>query len=392
MQLIIRLLILLLLAVGLFAQDSNTGDTKPVEIDFLLDYYQQDGDHAATTGGTGTEKLMDIAPLIIINIPVHGDNQINFSGGVDVYTSASSDNIDPSWSGASGQDVRGHANLGYTFNNKESASSYGFTLGGSAEFDYRSFSVGANWAQGFNDDNSEIALQAQALFDNITLIAPYELRPPGYSYGSDSRTTYNFSLTFSQVLSRRAQASLNVQGVVQKGYLGTPFHRVYFRNRLQPKVENLPDNRFKLPASIRFNYYLSDLVVLRTYYRYYSDDFGVRANTFNIETPLRVSPSITIGPFFRYHVQGAADYFAPYKEHELDEEFYTSDYDLSAFNSRKFGLSFRYYPLMGLGKTRLDALKKELRFKKIELRAGVFQRSDGLKAFSVSTGFSFEIY
>lgn len=65
--------------------------------------------------------------------------------------------------------------------------------------------------------------------------------------------------------------------VSQNGLLSTPFQRVYFSDfedfyiddfQLADNVEQLPDSRFKIPVGGRLNYYLNDLVVLRSYYRF----------------------------------------------------------------------------------------------------------------------------
>ena len=90
-----------------------------------------------------------------------------------------------------------------------------------------------------------------------------------------------------------------------------------------------------------------------------------------------------ITPSFRYFDQTAADYFAPYNQHLSTQDYYTSDYDLSAFSSYQVGGEFVF----------TDVLSKygvwKLSLKRIGLRVQNYQRSDGLSAFSISTNFSF---
>jgi uncharacterized protein DUF3570 len=398
MQLISKTLILLLMFSFAYSQDNQEENAKPIEVDFLINYYQQDGNHSAVTGGEGTEELTNVAPMIIVNVPI-GDNNLSVNGGIDVYSSASSDNIDPEVSGASKGDNRIHFDLGYTINNIENDMSYGIRLGWSNEYDYESWSFGANWSKGFFDNNSEIALTTNVYFDNISLINPFELRPPSRQvrdddggYKSDSRDTYDFSATFSQVLSKKSQISLNVQAVYQKGYLSTPFHRVYFNNNAVARIENLPNTRFKLPIGLRFNHYLNDIFILKTYYRYYGDDFGLKAHTANLEVPIRLSQSFTVIPGFRYHTQNGIDYFYE-KGPALDGiDYYTSDFDLSSFNSQKYGLTLRYYPLSGISDFNMPLDNSTTYLKRIDLRAAYYDRSDGLNAFTVSLGIGFSIH
>ncbi len=374
-------------AIGLFALNGfllaqNSHQSKEIEVDFLVNYYQQDGDHAAVTGGNGTEKLHDTAPMIIVNVPI-GNNSLNVATGVDFYSSASSDNIDPIRSGASGSDARAYANVDYTINNASGNGSYGFLLGGSAEYDYTSFSFGGKWATASADDNRELALSGRIFFDRAQLIYPIELRN-GTDWLSDgNRRTYNVSASYSQVLSQRAQISLMSDVVYQSGLLSTPFHRVYFTGESRPRVEKLPDSRIKIPVGARLNYYVNDWLISRLYYRFYWDDFGIQANTAEIELPVAISQSVSITPFYRYHKQSAADDYRPFGEHNPGDEFYTSDHDLSDFNSHKVGLGLRYYPVFGV------ADFGSLLMKRLDFRFSVYDRSDGLSAFSVGMGVSF---
>ena len=379
---------MLTVAFAYTAAQDNQQKNKPSEVDFLFNYYQQDGEHSPVTGGNGTEELSNIAPLVIINIPLAEDN-ISVIAGIDNYSSASSDNIDPEKSGASGKETRTHVDFGYTFSNPQNEMSYGFSFGGSNEYDYNSASVGVNWSKGFYKGNSEIAFQAKVYFDNLSLIYPKELRGQGIGGGSAHRNTYDFSATFSQVLSKKSQIAFNFQTVLQQGFLSTPFHRVYFNNDPLARIEKLPKERLKIPVGVRYNYYLSDTFILKSYYRYYSDDFGMKAHTTNIDIPIRLNQAFTLIPGFRYHRQNDIDYFYDFRQAQEGVDYYSSDFDLSSFYSQKFGLAVRYYPLLGISEYNMPLLEWTTILKRIDLRGSYYVRSDGLDAFSFSLGLSF---
>ena len=94
------------------------------------------------------------------------------------------------------------------------------------------------------------------------------------------------------------------------------------------------------------------------------------ANTLQLETPVKVSPFITLSPQIRIYEQSAAYYFRPYNEHNVSETYYTSDYDLSKFSSYKLGLTLRYGPEAKIfRRTLLDG---------VEVRYAFYKRSDGL--------------
>ena len=139
-------------------------------------------------------------------------------------------------------------------------------------------------------------------------------------------------------------------------------------------AEVLPRQRYKYPASLRLTYYATDLVQLRGFYRFYNDNFGIRAHTFELETPLKVTPFFTRYPCCRYHTQTAADYFAPYLQRSVSDEYYTSDYDLAAFSATKIGFGFRYAPLYGLGRFKTPFGGRVARF------YGYYRQNTGLTA------------
>ena len=366
-------------------------ELTPAEINILGSYYSQDGNHSPVTGGVGTEQLTDVTPTIIVNVPLDTVTNLNVNFGMDFYSSASTDKIDFNVSSASKSDLRTHLNVGISRRNNARRTIKSVTVGGSTEYDYQSISLGINWSQESTDGNRELSLGALAFFDSWSLIYPVELRGNGELLSTKKRQSYSISATLSQVINRRVQAALSTDVVYQTGLLSTPFHRVYFKDRETPDIERLPDTRFKYPLGLRLNYYTSDYLTLRFFYRFYTDSWGMTANTFELETPVKVGPFFSFYPFYRYHTQTAVEYFAPIKEHLSTQTYYTSDFDLSGLNSHKVGLGVRYSPLEGVAKLRLPFSRRTTQFKSIDLRFGNYWRSDGLKAFIISTDLGFTI-
>jgi hypothetical protein len=378
---------------------SRYGETQ---VDILGSYYQQNGDHSAVEGGIGSQHLTDTAPTILLNVPLDSTTRLAANVGIDYYASASSDKIDQVLSSPSAADVRYHADFGLARSLADKLTTVGVGAGVSKEYDYLSFNILASWARSSRDGNRQLSVSGQAFFDKVTLITPAELRVGGTrnkNYGSDTRQSFTLSLVYAQVLSKRLQASVSVEPVVQRGLLSTPFQRVYFYDS-NPALgapgtlgtalaEVLPRQRFKYPASLRLTYYATDLVQLRGFYRFYNDNFGIQAHTFEVETPLKVTPFFTLYPFYRYHTQTAADYFAPYLAHSVSNEYFTSDYDLSAFSANKVGLGFRYAPLYGLGRFKTPFGRRITKFKSLDVRYGYYRQSTGLTANVVSADLSF---
>ena len=366
-------------------------ENHQIDVNFLFGYYQQDGEHSAVTGGIGTEELKDRDFRFIVNIPLDSVSTLNASGGVNYYSSASTDKIDTKVSSASGEDVRTMLNLTYTRSKPESGITYGFGWGGSVESDYISNSFNVFWSKIASDANQQINLTAQVFLDHWVLIIPEELRNQQTELPTtDKRRSYNISANFQQVINARIQGSLSAELVYQTGLLSTPFHRVYFTEMDTAKIEKLPSSRFKIPLAIRLNYFFSDFLVLRTFFRYYRDYFDIQGLTVNLEPRIQTSPFFSFYPFYRFHHQTATNYFAPFKQHRLNERYYTSDFDLSQFQSHTVGVGLHWSPLYGIGRFKLFRKKGITIFKSIDLRYSHYRRSDGLHAdlVGIDLGFS----
>ncbi len=98
----------------------------------------------------------------------------------------------------------------------------------------------------------------------------------------------------------------------------------------------------------------------------------MKAHTAEVETPVKITPFLSVSPFYRFYTQSGIRYFDRYRGHAIDEEFYTSDYDLSTLNSQMAGLGVRFAPPGGVFNVS--------RFNALELRYGHYKRSTGLKS------------
>ena len=378
------------LSVTASGQNGLLPNKTETEIDFLSSYYHQDGNFSPVTGGVGTEELTDISNIVVVNVPLDSARSYGVLVGGDLYSSASTDNIDNNPSSASAQDLRVYANASYTQKDLQRGRIVSGRVGASYEYDYRSFNAGLTYTQVFNGSNSEISFGVQAFLDRWDIILPIELRTRNQSiFPNDDRRSFNATLTFAQVLNRRAQFSLTADAIYMTGLLSTPFHRTFVTEdgvaRVAPEI--LPDRRFKLPISVRFNWFPGDRVILRTYYRYYVDDWGITGHTASVELPVKLDPVWTLYPYFRYHTQNAADYFAPFAAFGPEAVFRTSDYDLAALESQKYGLGLRLAPINGLLDGRVFG--RRLRMKYVQLRTAYYTREPDLRAFITSLNLGF---
>ncbi len=383
------------LSIGLLSAFSQVADSSKYkkrklqldEINLISSYYSQDGNNSAVTGGIGTEELKDYSNTFELKFHNYDKKnrkrQWNFSMGIDYYTSASSDKINPlTISSASSEDARFYPTIEHVVEKDAQKEKLFFNVSGSIESDYRSIGFGAGITKTSKDNSREFTAKAQAYIDRVEIILPYELRTPETGglddypnenkYPTKGRTTLGATLSLSQIVNQQLQLLLLIDPTYQRGFLSMPFHRIYFSDG-SLKTELLPSTRVKIPIGIRANYFVGNRIILRSFYRFYQDDWGLTAHTAELETVVKINPFISISPFYRYYTQDGIRYFAGFKQHLVTEKYYSSNYDLSSFHSHFFGAGFRFTPV-----------KKILGIKQLELRYGHYLRSNTLRSDIVS--------
>ncbi len=343
-------------------------------------------------------------------------------------------------SGASGNDQLASFVANYSHSSDNRNTIWNADVSFSNEYDYTSVGFGGGLTKLFNQKNTEIGLKVNAYLDQWRPIYPTELHeyslfgnnfqnqgyfsgvsvldqngnvsngylPSAFStYNTKNRNSYSVSLSFSQILSKTIQMSIFMDVLKQEGLLATPYQRIYFADksnyyigqsqyipvyetpenkgvyRLSDDIERLPNSRFKVPIGARINFYINEYVVAKAYYRYYEDNWGIQAHTASFELPVKLSQKFTAYPMFRYYTQTASDYFAPFEKHISTEKYYTSDYDLSAFNARQYGFGLSYSDIL------MGSRIWKLGLKNIDFRYNHYERSDGLNANILSLGFKF---
>lgn len=401
---------------------------ETTEVDFLTSYYTQDGDNAAVSGGIGTEELTDVTGTFVVSIPLNDDDVLTIDAGVSAYTSASSSNVNPfgsgeadpfqASSGASSGDLWANLTFSYSHSSDDRNQIWSAKGSVSTEYDYFSAGIGGSYTRLFNEKNTELSVHGNVYLDSWNAIYPFELRPfadggdgldnalfrnntitgnedyaPDFTeFDSETRNSYSLGFGFSQILHKNVQGSLALDFVQQEGLLSTPFQRVYFGDiadsfidnfQLAGDVEQLPNSRFKVAMGGRLNWYLGERFTVRTFYRYYFDDWGITSHTANIEVPIKISNKFTLYPSYRFYNQTAADYFSPFKGAVSTDEFYTSDYDLSEYSANQYGFGISYTDIFTefhLGKFGL---------KSIDLRFYQYDRNTSFRSSIVTAGLNF---
>ena len=360
---------------------------KIEEFNLVSSYYRQNGDNASVTGGIGSQKLTDIANVIDVTLVKYGKtgkkHTLDVEIGVDHYTSASSDRVDlQANTSASSSDIRVYPSLLYTAEQIDKGRSFAIGVGSSTEYDYQSFNGTAAFIQKTKDRNGEFTARFQAFLDQVKIIKPIELRQGQDDGGTEARNTFAGSLSYAQAINKNLQVSLTADYVQQTGYLSLPFHRVYLNDGTVSQ-ENLPDTRTKIPIGGRLSYFLGDHLIVRAFYRFYTDDWDMQSHTAELELPVKITPFFSLTPFYRYYDQTGIKYFKAYGEHTAAEQYRTSNYDLSPFHSNFYGIGVRMAPENGLFGNPHWAM--------LEFRVGHYDRSTDLNANIASVNLKYKV-
>jgi len=370
------------------AQKQDSLKPRKQDVEILYNHYIQDGNNSAVTGGVGTEKLTVYGPSARFKSK-KGRNIWDFKAGADIISSASTDNIDSIKSSASIVDTRSYVNASFARYQPLQKITWDIGMGASIESDYLSFSPTVGVSKVSADGLRTTEFQFKTYFDDLRwgrldpeyrrpamLIYPDELRDREWLQ-SYKRRSFNLNVGATQVLNKRNILGVFIFTGMQNGLLSTPFHRIYFNND-SLAVEQLPDQRLRGSLSVKLNSFVKGRTILKNTANVYADDFGILGLSLKHETAYKLSPKITVLADVKLYTQQASKYFAPFRVHAFGSTFYTSDYDLSQFQTLKLGMGLKWRP---------DLYKKRQRIDLISFRYHYYMRSNGLESHAISVLF-----
>lgn len=429
-KLFVLLFFLYCFAYSTFGQylkkDSTNYTSKRLKLDevnLVTGYYSQTGDHSSTLGGVGDESVKESTMAIDLTfVGYKNPNYIHTIGaglGFAYHTSASQ-----AWVSSTGASrnsgTRFYPSLDWSMRDVKNKAEYSLGAIFSSEYNYQSMTFDAGYTKE-NKNNGEFGLKLSGSFDQVKMLTAEPMSKTateiskyttsteteslstgilrsgasgntngGSSSNSSSRsseeesdlsskprTTLTAAFSFKQVINQRMQIAFLADATRQSGYLGLPFYRVFFSDADNSVIEKLPNTRLRFPVAVRWNYFIGDRYILRTYYRFYTDSWGIKAHTANVEFPIKLSPFFSVSPFYRYYIQTASKYFAPFNQHSSTDEYYTSNYNYSAFHANFAGIGLRWLS------------KNGGLIKSAELRYGYYKQSTDLQSHVITLNLKF---
>lgn len=252
-----------------------------------------------------------------------GGGQVSASSVVDVVSAASVDVVAQATQRFS--EVRGEVNLGASLAVGDGLPSINYR--GSTEPDYFSHGFGAGYLTRLGSADSVASAHYQITLDTVGRSGT------PYSTFSRSLTTHSVDVGLTQNLNSKSLLRGVYTFTLQDGYQEKPYRFVplfdragldraqadgttldldtFDKYRLASRPpEEVPDLRVRHALALRGLHYIEAIAgSIRVDYRFYFDDWGMRAHTAELALELDLSDHIGLGVFSRAYTQNAASFY-----------------------------------------------------------------------------------
>ena len=299
--------------------------------------------------GTGNQSMTVYEPVLYIDSVVSPETTLNLKALIDTWSGASDKAFDTS-TGASAQSAsssgKGHSggsswksrnDIDLAATQKVGGLALKPSFGYSTSLPYESIHGGLGLEHGFAEDCFTLGLSYHH----------YQDKTKGFDFTNKVLTNWNPRLTdsvdlgASQILTTSDIIFFGVGYTKQHGLLSTNTNTVSLNGARVGEI--LPSDRSKKIVSGRFVHGISEDLAAHLDYRYYTDNWDIRAHS--IEPSLVLSneeETQLLRLFYRFHTQTATSYYAD--QFTTAQPQMTSDSDLAAFRAHEVGAqgSLRY--------------------------------------------------
>ena len=169
------------------------------------------------------------------------------------------------------------------------------------------------------------------------------------------RRNYRFGLQL--IVTPRLMTGLNYEVITDEGFLNNPYRSVRYLDETSARgfsfqAELYPHTRTSNAVSINARYFLPHRAAVHGEYRYFTDTWGIDANTASIGYTHPWGTRWIFEAGYRWYDQSAADFYSDLFPRADAQNFLARDKELSTFTSHMFSLGATY-ELATLGWDRL---------------------------------------
>jgi hypothetical protein len=181
------------------------------------------------------------------------------------------------------------------------------------------------------------------IFRNVKQADGTKIRDPNFTQQSDVRS---WSLGVSQVLTRNMILAINYEVIEDEGFLNSPYRSIRYADPTSGRgfgfdPELYPATHTSNAVSGRLKYFLKYRAAIDGSYRFYSDTWGVQANTVELgyTQPFR---NWIFDTNIRYYKQDAADFYSDLFPRRNFSNFMARDKELATYTSYSGSIGAAY--------------------------------------------------
>ena len=253
---------------------------------------------------------------------------LSFSGHyyIDNITSAS---IDVEMNASEYREQRDEVGVGVDYLHEDTIISFNYV--NSAENDYDADTFAFSLAHEFMNGMTTLNLGVSRGFDTVG-----DSTDDTFAEDVD-RYKYHFGV--SQVITPKMVMNFDYEVITAEGFLNNPY-RVAIINGVPNVPERYPDSRASQAAAVSSIVYLGNRDSLRLYYRFYSDDWDIRAHTVEAGYTHHYSKDVLAEYRLRYYTQSDASFYSD--NFSGIQQYMARDKELSTFNSYSMGFKIEW--------------------------------------------------
>ena len=201
----------------------------------------------------------------------------------------------------------------------------------STERDYTGRAVFFNYVRQLNLQNTAVGVGLSQSSDTWDPVFKRNLP-------RSDRKERKIDISITQMLSPTAMVQAVYSNMYSEGFLGSPYH--YLIRKDLARFESLPNTRKGHALSLRLVKLVTEPTSINLFYRYYTDDWGIKSHTGDVKVLMDITNSLTMGLRYRYYNQTKANFAKAINEYRQDDPYVVVDYRFYTLSSNTLGALF----------------------------------------------------
>ena len=249
----------------------------------------------------------------------------------------------------------------------------GFNI--SNERDYSVFGVNGDYLHWLNKSkNTSVNIGASFQTNEVIVQIPDTNSGASPKVSEEISSVFATEAGISQLIDKKSLIKGSIFYSYESGYLTNPYYNVV-RNTNTVEVEKRPRLRVAFGFNIAYSNAISKKLTIHTKYKYYTDDWNIISDTFDINNYYEFNKKVIIGFGYRYYKQSSASFYNSSPAYFTNQKYASHDDRLSNFNSNtiKFSLQYKY--------------NKKISY---SMSYDIYEQSTGLKAIYNTIGMKYK--